>query len=293
VKNSIHLYCVSNNERTLKRDLLRSPDIVAGSVTVTVIRGALAASAAYHDAISAADSDILIFAHQDIYFPEGWFTGLQAACEMLSLMDPDWAVAGLFGVSADGQLTGHLWDSALGRVCGLPFGAPRVAKSLDEVVLILRRSAGVSFDSALPSFHLYGTDIVLCAQMAGMKSYIIDLPVIHNAKPVVRLDRHYVSAYRFMVRKWKPLLPWPTVIVPLTRNPLRLLFRALRIRYKGLFRGSTLRPALDRPDVKARELGFDLCADGNAGTIVPFSKRRIECLSEAKARPQARPRGQQ
>jgi hypothetical protein len=258
VKNSIHLYCVSNNERTLKRDLLRSPDIVAGSVPLTVIRGARAASAAYHDAINTADSDILIFAHQDIYFPEGWFKRLQSVCEMLTLVDPNWAVAGLFGVSADGQLAGHLWDSALGKVCGSPLAAPRVATSLDEVVLILRRASGIFFDPALPSFHLYGTDLVLCAQTAGMRSYIIDLPVIHNAKPVMRLDRQYLSAYRFMVRKWSPLLPWPTVIVPLTRNPLWYLFRALRIRYRALFRASTLHPALDRPDVKARELGFDL-----------------------------------
>jgi hypothetical protein len=237
VKNSIHLYCVSNNERTLERDLLRSPEIIAGSVPVTVIREALAASAAYHDAISTADSDILIFAHQDIYFPEGWFTSLQSVCDMLSLIDPNWAVAGLFGVGTDGQLAGHLWDSALGRVCGSAFDAPKIATSLDEVVLI--------------------TDVVLCAQEAGMRSYIIDLPVIHNAKPVVRLDRHYVAAYRFMVHKWRPLLPWPTVIVVLTRNPLRLFFCALRIRYKALFRASTLHPTLDRPDVKARELRFD------------------------------------
>jgi hypothetical protein len=272
VKNSIHLYCLSNNERTLKRDLLSSPDIIAGSVPVTVIRGARAASAAYHGAISAADSDILIFAHQDIYFPKWWFARLQSVCEMLSLIDPNWAVAGLFGVSADGQLAGHLWDSALGRVCGSPFDAPRVATSLDEVVLILRRASSVSFDPALPSFHLYGTDVVLCAQAAGMRSYIIDLPVIHNAKPVVRLDRHYVSAYRFMVRKWRPLLPWPTVIVPLTRNPLRLLFRALRIRYKALFRASTLHPQLDRPDVKARELGFDFRVIGTPPSLCVSGK---------------------
>ena len=260
MKNSIHLYCASNNERTLERDLLRSPDIVAGSVPVTVIRGALAASAAYHDAISTADSDILIFAHQDIYFPEGWFTRLQSVCDMLSLIDPNWAVAGLFGVGTDSHLAGHVWDSALGRVCGSAFDAPKIATSLDEVVLVLRRPSGVSFDPALPSFHLYGTDVVLCAQAAGMRSYIIDLPVIHNAKPVVRLDRHYVAAYRFMVQKWRTFLPWPTVIVVLTRNPLRLLFCALRIRYKALFRASTLHPALDRPDIKARELRFEFYA---------------------------------
>jgi hypothetical protein len=257
VKNSIHLYCASNSQRTLERDLLRSPDIAAGCVPVTVIRGARAASGAYHDAVSTADADVLVFAHQDIYFPRGWFDGLQSVCETLSSIDPEWAVAGVFGVCCDEGFAGHLWDSALGRVCGGPFGAPQIVKSLDEVVLILRRGSGVSFDPALPSFHLYGTDIVLGARAAGMRSYVIDLPVIHNAKPVVRLDRHYVAAYRFMVRKWGALLPWPTVIVPLTRNPLQLLLRSLRIRYKGVFRASTLHPQLDRPDVKASELGFD------------------------------------
>ncbi|MCA1467129.1 hypothetical protein I6F09_04400 [Bradyrhizobium sp. IC3195] len=257
MKNSIHLYCVSNNDSTLQRDLLRSPDLASGIVSITVLRGAMAASRAYHDAIGTADSHILVFAHQDVYFPSGWFLRLLSICERLASIDPNWAVAGLFGVSAEGSLAGHLWDSALGRVCGAPFDAPQEAVSLDEVVLIVRRASRVSFDPTLPSFHLYGTDIVLNARKAGMKSYIVDLPVIHNAKPVVRLDRNYVSAYKFMVRKWAPLLPWPTVILPLTRNPLRLVFRASRIRYKAQFRASTLHPALDRPDLKARELHFD------------------------------------
>jgi hypothetical protein len=257
VKSSIHLYCVSNNQSTLERDLLRSPDVTAESVQVTVIRGATAASAAYHDAIGVANADVLVFAHQDIYFPKGWFDGLRSVCERLSSIDPDWAVAGLFGIASDDRLVGHLWDSAIGQVCGAAFNDPQIVKSLDEVVLILRRASGISFDPALPSFHLYGTDVVLRARAAGKRSYVIDLPVIHNAKPVVRLDDHYVAAYRFMVRKWRALLPWPTVIVPLTRNPLRLQLRSLRIRYKGVFRASTLHPQLDRPDVKARELGFD------------------------------------
>ena len=133
---------------------------------------------------------------------------------------------------------------------------PQEVVSLDEIVLIVRRASGVNFDPALPSFHLYGTDIVLEARKLGMKSYVVDLPVIHNAKPVVRLDRSYISAYNFMVRKWKPLLPWPTVIVELSRNPLILMLRRLRIRYKAIFRASTLNASLERPDIKARELGF-------------------------------------
>jgi len=253
---SAHVFCVSNNDIILRRDLLLSPDLATGQVPVTVIRDASGAAAAYHNAVKSADADILIFAHQDIYFPEDWFARLLTKCEQLSAIDRSWAVAGVFGAESDGRLVGHLWDSALGTVCGGPFAAPREIVSLDEVVLILRRASGVSFDPALPSFHLYGTDIVLEARKAGAKSYVVDLPVIHNAKAVVRLDRHYRSAYKFMVRKWEALLPWPTVILPLTRNPMALWLRGLRLRYKALCRASTLHPALERPDAKARELGF-------------------------------------
>jgi hypothetical protein len=176
-------------------------------------------------------------------------------------------VAGVFGARSNGQLVGHVWDSALGFVCGGPFNVPQEVVSLDEVVLIVRRTSDVNFDSALPSFHLYGTDIVLEARKLGMKSYVVNLPIIHNAKPVVRLDRSYVNAYGFMVRKWKALLPWPTVIVDLSPNPLRLVLRRLRIRYKAIFRRSTLNAMLERPDIKARELGF--CSD-DTDQVVDF-----------------------
>ena len=83
--------------------------------------------------------------------------------------------------------------------------------------------------------------------------FFIDLPVIHNRRPVVRLVYNYVDAYRFMLRKWKTLLPWPTVIVQLTRNPFP---RRARLRYKAYFKSSTLLPMLENPEQKAKELGF-------------------------------------
>jgi hypothetical protein len=253
---SLHLYCVANHEPTLLRNLRSSPDVAAGRVSLSVIWGAPAASAAYHDATREAAADILIFAHQDVYFPDGWFAKIETACAQLSSIDPTWAVAGVFGVAPGGEFVGHVWDSALGFVCGGPFGAPKEVVSLDEVVLIVRRASKVSFDPRLPSFHLYGTDIVLEGRKAGFKSYTIDLPVIHNSKPVARLDRSYVDAYRFMLGKWKALLPWPTVIVQLTRNPFPLLLCRVRLRYRVYFRSSTLHPMLENPERKAKELGF-------------------------------------
>jgi hypothetical protein len=256
MKHFIHLYCAANDKKILARNLLRSPEVDEGRVPITVIWDARSASVAYHDAISKATSDILVFAHQDIYFPEGWFAQLQRVCESLTSIDPLWAVVGLVGMTPDWRFVGHLWDSGLGFVCGGPFGAPQEVVSLDEVVLIVRRGAGISFDPGLPSFHLYGTDIVLRARNLRKKAYVIDLPVIHNTKPILRLHSNYVAAYRFMVRKWNAVLPSPTVILPLTRNPLPLIVRALRLRYKALLRSSTLHGPLEDPEFKAQELGF-------------------------------------
>jgi len=253
---SVQMFCVANEQATLARNLLASPDIADGHVGVSVIWGAKAASAAYCDAIANAHADIIVFAHQDVYFPEGWFSQLKLVCQKLNSVDPCWAVAGLCGITIEGDFVSHLWDAGLAAVCGGPFGEPRMVASLDEVVLIVRRASGTSFDPALPSFHLYGTDIVLEAQRAGLRSYVIDLPVIHNSKAIVRLDPTYVAAYRFMVRKWRALLPWPTVIVRLTGNPLPLLLRRLRLRYKAVLRASTLHPRLESPELMARKLGF-------------------------------------
>ena len=253
---SVQVCCVANNNAILKRNLKSSPDVAKRRVPLSVIWGAKAASVAYREAIQAACAEIVVFAHQDVYFPEGWFSRLESVCERLSSADPSWAVAGLCGMTNEGEFVGHLWDAGLGAVCGGSFSSPRIVTSLDEVVLIVRRASGIVFDPALPSFHLYGTDIVLEAHRAGMKSYVVDLPVIHNSKAGVRLDKTYIAAYRFMVRKWRALLPLPTVIVRLTTNPWPLLLRRLRLRYKAIFRASTLRPMVESPELVARQLGF-------------------------------------
>ena len=251
-----HVYCVANNAGALARDLQSSPEIAERSVALTVLWNEASASSAYARAIAEADADYLVFAHQDIYLPRGWFAGLSDAVNRLSRMDDRWAVAGLFGATHGGDLVGHVWDSALGRVCGGSLVGPVRAAGLDEIVLIVRRAANVGFDPALPGFHLYGTDVALSAEAGGKTAYVIDLPAIHNTRPICRLGSDYGACYRFMVRKWHHWLPWPTVILPLTRNPAPLALRRLRVRYKGVFRASTQFNQLPNPASKALELGF-------------------------------------
>ncbi len=255
--HTFQIFSVVNDAATLARNLRSSPDIGTYDIPLSVLWNEVSASAAYAMAMRDAYAEFLIFAHQDVYLPRGWFANLEREIDRLSEVDPEWAVACLAAARADGSWCGHVWDSGLGILCGRPFSKPMPVASLDELLLIIRRGANVRFDPDLPSFHLYGTDIVLTAYAQGRFAYVVDVPAIHNCKGRRLIGPDYVEAYEFMVNKWRHQLPWPTLIHPLMNNRLRLAFRRLRVSYKVIFRASTTFDPVPDPAAKARELGFE------------------------------------
>src|SRR3546814_7202598 len=114
-------------------------------------------SRAYNDALDRCDAQIVLFAHQDVYLPAGWLDRAIEALSKLAASHPGWAVAGPYGVMADGRHVGRVWDATMCRELGDAGFAPTLVGSLDELLLILRRVSGVRFDSMVLDFHLYGT----------------------------------------------------------------------------------------------------------------------------------------
>lgn len=262
-----HVYCLARTSDTdrLQGDLKSSPEIANGKIGLTVLWNRPSASSAYSEAIEAATAEVLVFAHCDVYFPAGWFDRLAWEVDRLTRIDGDWAVAGICSMTSSGELVGRIYDTSLEPFFSESFGifgkalaAPVPIVSADELVLVVRRNAGISFDPSLPEFHLYGTDVVLEAQHHGKHTYGLDMPVIHNAKAQLRLGSDYARSYRYMVRKWRDRLPVPTTCGTLTAVPLTLSFRRLRIRYKAIFRRSTYstKRILD-PPAKSIELGLE------------------------------------
>ena len=100
---------------------------------------------------------------------------------------------------------------------GHAFETPREVCSLDEVVLIVRRSSGLRFDEGLPGFHLYGTDICLEARRRGMPCYALSAFCVHNSNGLHRLPAAYSHAVRYLRDKWRPLLPIHTPCMVITR----------------------------------------------------------------------------
>jgi hypothetical protein len=245
--------------------LTRSPEIANGKVGLTVLWNQESAAAAYARAMESATAEVLIFAHCDVYFPGSWFARLAWEVDRLARIDSTWAVAGVSSLTSTGELVGRMYDSSLEPlfaetmgIFGKPIVSPVPIVSADELGLIVRRGASVSFDPLLPEFHLYGTDIILEAERQGKRSYGLDLPLIHNAKAQLQIGSDYVRAYKYMVRKWHARLPVPTTCGVLTANPLALPLRRLRTRYKAICRPSTYNTQrLADPHAKALEIGLE------------------------------------
>lgn len=260
ILDQIDVIAAVNRDDILERDLMASPMIASGAVTPFIYRGARCIGEAYLAGIAATTRDYMIFAHQDVYFPEGWHERLNAAIHQIAAMDPAWAVLGLFGVTTEARRAGHLWSSGLGAELKGPMPMPARAGSLDELVLVLRREAGLHFDPALPHFHLYGTDIVQIAAQASRSAYVIDAPVIHNSDQLVRLDRGYIQAYDYMCEKWQESLPLRTLtgLISTDRQRMRRNSRQAFKRYliaRFLTRSGPRKGVAD-PAALARRLGY-------------------------------------
>jgi hypothetical protein len=220
-----------NNELLFGTHFLASPCFLGDhGHQILVQKNFSSATKAYNDAIDRARNDLIVLCHQDMFLPEAWLNQLQNAIRQLETLDPNWGVIGPGGITRDGQGQGHLYSSGLG-VIGTPFPEPMRVQTLDEIVLVLRKSSGLRFDDHLPHFHLYGTDICLQAAKRDMNCYAISAFCIHNTVQCLVLPPEFYESCNYMRRVWKDYLPIRTTCTELTRFGVPLYWRRLREAY--------------------------------------------------------------
>ena len=139
----------------------------------------------YADAASRAEHDLRFHVHQDVLFPPDWEDRLFTALADLASRDPQWGVIGAAGrapETGDGSEPpniGH-WSDPHRYHKPPKTGLPAEVQVLDELWLGFRASRGLAFDPEHPGFHCYGALLCLAARDAGMRSYVIDAPVVHK-----------------------------------------------------------------------------------------------------------------
>lgn len=254
--SNITVVAAINDHSVSKPNLLRSSLLLRDDVQFVPAEGFSSASSAYNYGLTKALGEILIFAHQDVYIPHSWRQQVLHAVAAAENLPLPWAVLGVVGVN-DGQnmVKGCSWSTGLAKEVGFPVNQPEAAVSLDELILVVRKSSGLLFDENLPGWHLYGTDIVQTALEQGLGAYIIHAPVIHNSLPVMRLDSGFSECYRYLCSKWRHRLPIQTCCIRLARFGLPLYKKRIRQIFVSADRSVFSR--LVDPAAKARELGYE------------------------------------
>lgn len=250
-----------NDSSVLAENLAASPTFLSDPSRLFVIRNQPSSSRAYNEGLDQTQARICVFAHQDVYLPLGWERVLAERIETLDRFDPNWAVAGLYGIDRSGAHVGRVWDGSLGRELGGAFGQPIGVQSIDELVIILDRDKGLRFDTSLPSFHLYGTDIVQTARARGHGAFVIHAPVVHNSLPVAGLHGGFMHAYDHMRRKWRHNLPITTPVTRITRAGFAARWKNFR-RYQINFPNrkkihAARESARTNPDFIAEKIGYN------------------------------------
>ncbi len=193
------------------------------------------ASNAYNAGLAQSLHDLVICCHQDVFFPLKWISDLKRAIDQLEEADPNWGVIGCYGVTAKGHHVGHLYSHGWGYL-GKPFDMPIEVQTLDEVILIIKKSTGLRFDEGLPHFHLYGTDLCLQAQQMGLKCYAVSAFCVHNTDQILELPQQFFDCYYYLKRKWRRQLPIYASCITISRFNGDLYRRKIKLWLHKAFR---------------------------------------------------------
>lgn len=253
----IKLAAAVNDEAVLENNLLASDDIKSGALSLQCYRGYKTAASVYNQAISDLGDhcDWIGFVHQDVYLPNGFLENLSTQLDNLISQDDSTAIVGFFGAISKHKTAGRVWCSANSSQFTGVLTTPAPIDILDEYFILMKTDKGLAFDTDLPGFHLFGTDICLEAKSRNYSCWVIDVPVVHNSRRVVTLDRYYRQAWLYLRKKWAQNLPIYNLVCPITHSKYTLWRRYLQIRRKNNFRNER-GEMLDDPAKKASELGY-------------------------------------
>jgi hypothetical protein len=183
--------------------------------------------------ISQATTPYIILCHQDLTLLENGYDELLKKLVELDKLDPNWAVAGNAGGVAKKKYAMHITNSE-NKIIKLGTLPARV-ESLDEIFIILKRSANIGFSNDLAGFHFYGADIVIQAQLRGYTSYGIDFHLHHHGEG--KMDKTFYQCQEALETKYHKLFQTRYVQatcrrILLTSSRLRHYIQVLKTRRK-------------------------------------------------------------
>jgi SAM-dependent methyltransferase len=201
----------TNDQDVLRDNLLASPCLQAGHHEMLLVQDATSAADGLNAIIGQAQHELIVLAHQDVYLPIWWIARLWQQYEQARHATGDRVgVMGVYGVRGTPhgiERSGRVADRDF--LLNEPAPLPSRVSSLDELVLVIPRDTTLRFDPTL-GFHLYGTDICLEAEKAGLQGIVIDAPCHHNSRQGDELPAAFEQSKAILREKWISALPLAT-----------------------------------------------------------------------------------
>lgn len=194
-----------------------------------LVGGATSAGRGMATGLALAKHEWVVMLHQDVFLPDGWDERFCSALDAALDLYPKLAVAGVYGVRADGVHVGHVLDR--GILLGAPISTAAPVRSLDELLVAVRASTGLCPSPTL-GWHLYGTDLCLAAQAQSLESFVLDgfcehrsvLPRLNEATDAVTRQQLRTVAEAFaqsaavLLCRWPHAMPVHTPVMPITAD---------------------------------------------------------------------------
>ncbi|MFC4212093.1 hypothetical protein ACFOWA_12910 [Pedobacter lithocola] len=164
------------------------------------------AFSAINQFLKIAKGKYVIICHQDIIINKDDINNLRTCLNQLDDFDPNWGVCGNAGAAGPNHIVYYI---------SYPDGTfmnkgkfPLKVTGLDENFLLIKNTANLKVSNNLKGFHLYGTDLVLQAELNGYSSYVIPFNLTHKSRgnrddEFFRVRKDLIKKYsRFFRTRW-------------------------------------------------------------------------------------------
>jgi len=163
------------------------------------------ASQAYNNGIEKAQNDLIVCAHQDVVLPATWATQFLANLAKVESLGVPVGVVGCWGATLKNERAGHVYHRD--RQLFPHYPLPAQVQTLDELLISFRKSSGLRFDPALPSFFGYAVDLCLQAHSRGLQNFAVDAPCVHQTIDQKRIRKGLFESWVYLLHKWRDVLP--------------------------------------------------------------------------------------
>jgi hypothetical protein len=237
---SITFIVLVGNQDTYQKCFLSSPLFQAKdeSFNFQIIpqSGFRTAADALNDGIERAENNLIACVHQDVILPVTWMSSFLAGLGQVESLGVPVGVVGCWGITSEGEKAGHVYHRDRQLFPRKPgdngnrgaMSLPMRVQTLDELLIAFRKSTGLRFDPALPSFFGYAVDLCLEAEARGFQNFSIDCPCVHQTVDQRGIRKELFLSEMFLMNKWKGLLP-----IQVPTGPLEGKFALWRNRMKA------------------------------------------------------------